>query len=539
MKKIFQVALFAGLVLLLAQSAAMAAAAKVAVLPFTINAPGDMGFLRDGIQDMLGSRLSWEDKVVVIDREAVNQAVESVTGFKGQNLALMVGAKLSADYVVYGSLTMIGENASIDAKVVDVAGKSEPTSIYKQTDTVGQVIPEINKFATDINTKVFKRPAAPGFEETQPAARYAYPNQNAIIPSGMAAGAMMSSGGRLEFWKSRDYDCLITGMAFGDVNNDGINEIVYVSDQQVFVTYYVNGALAPALEIAKTRVNTYIGVDVADINQNGTPEIFVSGLTADENEVSSYVFEYDGAGYKEIVTRSPYVFRVVKPVNGDLMLIGQRQEGKKGGVFASKISVMAPRGDTYSPERVLLRPGLSNALGVTVDDLDANGSTTVIAYDKNDYLQLFSGESRPNWKGTDKLGGSMSRFLITPEDPTGVRETQYFPVRVGTYDSNGDGKPEVITPSSHDKVMDLVDGFRVFSKTRIQALSWDSLGIFPAWQTRDLNGRISDFFIEDFDDDGVMELVVSLVKEEKGALMDTGAQSTIVAYELGENLKEK
>ena len=41
---------------------------KVAVLPFTMNAERDLSFLREGILDMLASRLFWKDKVMVIEK---------------------------------------------------------------------------------------------------------------------------------------------------------------------------------------------------------------------------------------------------------------------------------------------------------------------------------------------------------------------------------------------------------------------------------------------------------------------------------------
>jgi len=77
----------------------------------------------------------------------------------------------------------------------------------------------------------------------------------------------------------------------------------------------------------------------------------------------------------------------------------------------------------------------------------------------------------------------------------------------------------------------MIQGFRSFSKSEIQAFTWDSLGLKPVWKTRNLQGRISDFFIEDFDNDGINEIVISVVAKKK-LLLPLQSISYIIAYEL-------
>ena len=138
----------------------LAAPARVAILPFDVNAEKDLTFLQEGILDMLASRLAWQDKVDVINENETKAAVAAVEGFDGESRALLVGGKLQADYVLFGSLTVFGESVSIDAKMVDVSGQQEPVPFFAQTGSMGQVIPQINQFATNINATVFGRGVA-------------------------------------------------------------------------------------------------------------------------------------------------------------------------------------------------------------------------------------------------------------------------------------------------------------------------------------------------------------------------------------------
>ena len=148
-----------------------------------------MTFLQEGILDMLGSRLTWRDRVEVINKSETKAALASVEGFDGQSRALLVGGKLQADFVLFGSLTVFGESVSIDAKMVDVSGQQAPLPFFAQTRGMGEVIPQINQFATTINATVFgravaQRPvAAPQLQAgTVPATGVQQPAQQAYDP---------------------------------------------------------------------------------------------------------------------------------------------------------------------------------------------------------------------------------------------------------------------------------------------------------------------------------------------------------------------
>ncbi len=130
---------------------------RVAIVPFKINAEKDFTFLKEGIADMLESRLSWDDKVTVISREETKRALESVEGPLNETKAREIGAKLDADHVLFGSLTIFGNSMSIDGKLVDVSGDKPSFTFFSQSQSMDEVIPQINLFATNINEKVFGR----------------------------------------------------------------------------------------------------------------------------------------------------------------------------------------------------------------------------------------------------------------------------------------------------------------------------------------------------------------------------------------------
>ena len=130
---------------------------RVAIVPFKVNAEKDLSFLRDGIVDMLTSRLSVENKVSVLSREEIANVLKTVSPPMNESKAREIGSKLGVNYVLFGSLTVFGESVSIDAKIVDVSGTRPVLTFFNQSQGMDQVIPKINLFATDINEKVFGR----------------------------------------------------------------------------------------------------------------------------------------------------------------------------------------------------------------------------------------------------------------------------------------------------------------------------------------------------------------------------------------------
>ncbi|MGC1401584.1 MAG: hypothetical protein WA974_01510, partial [Thermodesulfobacteriota bacterium] len=87
---------------------------RLAILPLSLNAPEKMAYLREGVEDMLSSRLAWEGKVLVLNRSQVQQGTEKISGPFDESLALRIGKQLAVQVVLWGSINVIGTNVSLD-----------------------------------------------------------------------------------------------------------------------------------------------------------------------------------------------------------------------------------------------------------------------------------------------------------------------------------------------------------------------------------------------------------------------------------------
>lgn len=106
----------------------------VTVLPFTINSAENIDYIKQGIEEMLASRISVPNKINVINKNIVTDELKK-SKIKGitETDVYNLGKKLNSDYVVWGSITKIGSSISIDGKLVDVLNNKADVGIFSQS----------------------------------------------------------------------------------------------------------------------------------------------------------------------------------------------------------------------------------------------------------------------------------------------------------------------------------------------------------------------------------------------------------------------
>jgi len=505
---------------------------------------------------MLSSRLFWEGKINIINRQAVENASAAVGGPLNETKARKLGTSLGADYVLFGSLTVFGNSVSIDAKMVDVSGKKETLTFFNQSQGMDQVIPGINLFASDINEKEFgrvmeSRRSAPATGLSSAKTAQAQPDVRShpekLVAGGFSEMETTSSqknepgqgfittqrGGSPsgQFWKSQNFKNLINGIALGDVDGDGKIETVVITPNEVQIYRTENNRFVNIKDkIAESSYQNFIGVDVADINRNGYAEIFVTSLNALKTNLTSFVLEYDGKNFNKIVKENHWYYRVVKLPERGKVLFGQRQEGISADPFSGAIYEMVWQDADYVPENKVLSPRHANLMGFTFGDAMNTGQDVAVVYDKRDYIKIFKPSGEIVWASSERYGGSTLNFILPKIEPDS-ENVLYFPMCLDIADINADGKYEVIAARNHDIAKRVLERFRSFTNSQIEVLSWDGLGLSNAWETRKISGYIRDFEIGDFNNDGNAELVAAVIMKE-GSIMTTTPKSSLIAYEL-------
>ncbi|MBF0232581.1 MAG: VCBS repeat-containing protein [Desulfamplus sp.] len=491
----------------------------------------------------------------------------------------MVAGELHADFAIYGSITVIGNSTSIDSKLVYVSGKEQPVSFFRQTDDLGGVIPAINQFATTINETVFHRSVSnnrldstdkaaltdrsasstltdrsasstltdrsassaltdrraltdsPSREIEEKSERKQGENSASLSLNPQFSSTNTNSNNSSPIWKSRKFNHLINGISVGDVNSDGKMETVIISDHAVFIYQFSENRLVKIGEAAKSRLSTFIAVDIADINGNGIPEIFITSMTPQKNGLNSFVVEYDGKQYSTIVDKREWYFKVTESKFYGITLLGQNQKRGADSIDSNSIYKMTWNGNEYLPKEKILDPNRANLIGATLYDIFGESNYSILAYDRSEYLTLFDDSGKELWRDINKSGGNTNKFILPKESPTDTNPVNFFPLRVRSMDINGNGNMEIFYASNHDATLGVLSRIRSLGKGVITCSSWNGNSFVSNWNTPQQKGRISDFVIADFDNDGAKELIIAEVLKDSLTAF-SNSESVITAYEV-------
>jgi TolB-like protein len=488
---------------------------KVLILPFNINAKEDLSFLQNGIQDMLATRIAHEDKVVTIGKDAIGQALKEIPKPIKEPKAIELGLSLGADYVVLGGMTVFGESISTDVKFIDVLQKNVPVTFSQFGKNQGDVLAHIDMFAGQVNEKVFGRKTYTyAYSNQQPAPAKAPKDDRRKHPESifMKDGSISD----VAIWKSRRFKMSMRGISVGDVDGDKQNEVVFIGKNTVYVYRYTEGTVAKVKEFDGKDRESFLSVDVADINRNGKAEIFITSIQTTNQNLDSFVLEWNGSKFVKIVDNQRRFYRVVKIPKQGPVLLGQNLRGDN--VYRRNILELTWQNGQYSAVKEKRYKNRINVLGIAFASFAADGSEMAIAFTKDDRIHMFNNtDGKEVWKSDEKYGGNSLQLEFQDESDSKIGDTRvlkitYLPQRIQIADIDNDGKNEVLVPKNKDIAGRFLKSLRVFDRGHIEGFEWSELGLTPKWKTRQLPGYISDWIVADFDNDGQDEIVCSVVK---------------------------
>ena len=518
---------------------------SVSVLPFSVHSSENIEYVQQGIWDMLNSRISANSKIEVITKDTVLANLKEAD--KQELTAADVyglGKKMNADFVVWGSITKIGNNVSIDGKLVDIGSYTSSVGIFVQSQGLDEIIPKINDFAQRIanyitgGVSVATMPTAtPSPAPEQPSSQAA--REKAII-SGMKAGKKGTSTAipvksdpinspqapdrtdRKFFWMSQEFGIEFKGMDIGDVNNDGLNECVIIDSSNVFIYQKKGASLTLIQKIPGQKQDNYLSVDVADINNNGTKEIIISNIVGDA--LDSFIIEWKELKFTTIASKLPWFLRALNDSSGSIMLFGQRFG--TDGPYNSPIQEIIWDGKQYRENKRMKIPEGLSVYGLALDTLENNGTEKIIALDEDDCLVIYDktdkllskihtsgGNKELLWKSNEEYGGSKNYFNHNRQKShiDDFNDKTFVNLRIISYDANKDGKKELIIVKNISATGSLFKNLRMFISGKIYDLEWDGSKLAENWKTKEINGYIADYQLKDLDNDGKNEIILALV----------------------------
>lgn len=497
---------------------------EVAVLPFVINSQENLDFLKKGIFDMFSSRMAYADEVKVLTRETLEQRLKDYKGGFSFNESINeakardLGDFLNVDHVLFGSLTLFGNSMSLDVKMVDITQPVPALTFFRQADNAGAVIPQLDKIAEEINYKVFGR-MTEEFQSQQMMAQTFYQGSKEALASPLS-----------------QYETLfqtnnpIEGMASGDVDGDGKDEVAVIYGHTLEILKMgQNRTLSPYQKVELSHALVIVGVDIADINKNGSAEIFVSCVNPMRQEVSSSVIEHQNGKFSAIVEGLSWYFRVIHK-QGKQILVAQ-ESGKEGPYTSKRVFQVQANGVEYISGETVRAPHDFSVMGYVAGNVFHEDREDRLFTDNNGRLKIFDDTGRVEWASEKGFGGSLLTFKFNRKLASDSDYSiEYFQPRNLINDADGDGKNNLITIRNNNKTSDVFKGFREFNYGYIEIMEWNDLGLMPSASPKKIPGQITDINI--IDSTRGQYLLVSFVKKRQ-QMFDSSSKSMIIAYKLG------
>lgn len=135
------------------QTASALETVRIAVLPFEIHAMKDLAYMKAEIAGIIKKHLKQEGSVIV-DLELEPELWRATMGIDGiRNLGVQNGV----DYVVWGSLTWIGQQFSMDAKMIETFSEAPPHVFIVEGKSIENLLGNVKELTDKIAIKLFKR----------------------------------------------------------------------------------------------------------------------------------------------------------------------------------------------------------------------------------------------------------------------------------------------------------------------------------------------------------------------------------------------
>jgi len=467
--------------------------AKVVFLPFSVRVQGGYEYLREGLAEILATRVAGRAGVQVVQGTKEVRTVARLLREGREEKALALLKKGGVDYLVLGNLDREGDKLVVEVSVLGRKKGNRPRQYHRSFPAMDQALPVMDELAWDIASGVFGKkrpeeiqspdqPVAGGmaaFQTEHPDRAYRRGMYAGIVP-GFASGDLQL----LAIRRSQKIPNGVNDMAVGDLDGDGRIELVLAGGHFLSVYRFLDDHFVRLGRLPMADYLRIHAVSLADLDGNGQMEIYVSA--SKEEEPSSSVVLWQGDTGRVIRERIPYYLHVAAP-EGRPVLLGQRGNHlHPGQLIDSGVVLLALAEDgSISRTGALTLPRGLTIFDVTWADLDGDGSRELIGINRANQLQVYDKAGRLIFTDPGQYGGS-SNYLGTIATMQRSSYRLYIPPMPSLADVDGDGRPDLVVVKNRMQVVKYFKRYRYFEGSSIAALTWREGKLVPLWETRKL-----------------------------------------------------
>lgn len=547
---------------------------KLVILPFKIYSSEPLDFLRESLVDMLSSRLSRPGELTVVDKAVLKRIVSFQKDVEvTADLLARLRRETGSDFVVAGSLTKLGDVISIDATLYKVPVNQPFSAVFLQAQGLSTLIPKMGELAMEITKELGKDKPSAVAEKATPGGTA---KQAAPTSAGEEGGSRLAElekrlkalestrgqeSGRPQpgalarkeprenpeiiitrrgdkaagdYWQSRELPFQIDGMDVGDVDGDGKNEMVIIEENVVRVYRVEAGNMAQLAQLPGERDDSFIHVDLFDIDGDGQAEIFVTNMV--KGWVSSFILKLKGGRFQKIASKLPWYFASMELPNKGPVILGQ-EPGVTTFLGGSVYQMQWKGGKLVAGSQMEIPLG-TNIYSLALGEFKEKGQVQFAALDDESRLKLYSPSGQTEWRSGELFGGtiriiekdSLADYGRTAgQDVSSGLRVRIHP-RMLVRPSPANGVQELVVARNFAFGKGLFERTNFFTDSEIQGLTWNGLSLGEAWKTKKIDAYVTDIKIKDLDNDGKVDLIAALIIDSKGIMKKP--KSAILSYRL-------
>lgn len=477
---------------------------KAYVNRFSVSVTESRDELKQSLQTLLMSRLN-SDEVQAVEKQA------------------------DADIQVEGSYIVFGSVFSLDALLKTSAGVFIDR-VFIQGDSQDELIPAVSEMGRALQRALAKWDpslAGKGTAEKPVIAAEKAPAvkaKKAIVPEAKPAMKPATAAATLPAavpkqpkivekpWESHRLPETLNGIAIGRVIADKGVEVFTTGER--YLRYYLKGNKLQFLTAVMVAADEkIIGVDVADLDQDGVPEVYVSivkgGLPV------SQVYVPENNQLKKIAGDLPYLLRGIA-FGGTVQKI-YAQKMTAAGALSGEVFELVKGDDRFTAGSPLKLPLFGNLYNFNRFG-GAKGAQNVVVSHPDGYLLVYSPDGRQLWKSRDKFGGS-ENVVCRPETgaPNGPPGCNLSRAQRLLVTRDGD----ILVPRNTGLTSNGLKGH--YTKNNVLLLSWDGNSLQEKWRSGLSQNYLADFSF----DERTRELLLLEVEPQEDSSGERGSRVVV------------
>lgn len=510
------------------------------IAPFAVHAPQSYTYLSKAVPGTIQGKLSKPG--VLEGRTLQGKAASAAEARKAM-------AAAGADYAVWGTVNVMGNDCSIEVNCVDKGGKTwSRTAEAPVSGLTGAVQNLSSALGSEVmGVTVAAKPAfmmrQPG--QTAPAGAPARGNEIIVNETGQQQtylnpqfryqGAGASDGSRLRSQRIKEN---MVDMAVADFNGDGKNEIAVLGDHNLTIYLWEEGGRLKQLGTTVVSAsNLNFSMRAMDLNRDGAADLVVATFEEDGNRPYSYFYSFKGNKLAQCAERIPYFASVMRmPPNFTPVLVGQGYDSIK--LFAPGVHQLVKSGNKYALGARFNLPTGATVFNTAWIPAGKESSDLLAMLTEDERVKLFQGNgTSPIHTTMERFSGSATGMDFYKSMPgLGVDRTGqlpgkiYAPMRMIVADLGRTGEQVLILNKPISTASQFFDRYRFFPQGEIHALYWDGVGLGLKWKTRRIRGSVAEIDLADVTNDGILDLVVGVNTSPELGI--GSRQSMVLAYPL-------